>query len=165
MMDANPASSRVSTAYESGWAGDINAPPGRCDAAISTAAAEEPRGSVQARGADAGDVSHFSLERLHLAVSEIFDAVSSALQEEWDTAHECVQRASAILETTSLFPHSYGSISANQNRPPIRGGLAPWQIRRVTTYIENHLDTTIRTKDLAAVVRLSAFHFCRAFRT
>jgi len=47
---------------------------------------------------------------------------------------------------------------------PIRGGLAPWRIRRVTAHIEANLDTTVRTKDLAALVALSAFHFCRAFR-
>jgi transcriptional regulator GlxA family with amidase domain len=44
------------------------------------------------------------------------------------------------------------------------GGLAPWQIRDVTTHIERHLDSTITIKDLAARVRLSSYHFCRAFR-
>jgi transcriptional regulator GlxA family with amidase domain len=45
-----------------------------------------------------------------------------------------------------------------------RGGLAPWQIRRVTEYIEEHLSSTIRLQDLAGVARLSHSHFCRAFK-
>ena len=45
-----------------------------------------------------------------------------------------------------------------------RGGLAPWQIRRVTEYIEEHLASTIRLQDLAGIARLSHSHFCRAFK-
>ncbi len=41
---------------------------------------------------------------------------------------------------------------------------APCQIRRVKTHIEANLDATIRVKELAELVRLSSFHFCRAFR-
>ena len=46
----------------------------------------------------------------------------------------------------------------------IRGGLAPWQVRRVTEYIEEHLSSTIRLQDLAGIARLSHSHFCRAFK-
>jgi transcriptional regulator GlxA family with amidase domain len=45
-----------------------------------------------------------------------------------------------------------------------KGGLAPWQIRRVTEHIEEHLSSTIRLQDLAAIARLSHSHFCRAFK-
>lgn len=45
-----------------------------------------------------------------------------------------------------------------------RGGLAPWQVRRVTEYIEANLASTIRLQDLARVARLSHSHFCRAFK-
>jgi len=45
-----------------------------------------------------------------------------------------------------------------------RGGLAPWQIRRVTDHIEEHLSSTIRLQDLASIARLSHSHFCRAFK-
>jgi AraC family transcriptional regulator len=46
----------------------------------------------------------------------------------------------------------------------VRGGLAPWQVRRVTTHIEANLDGTIRIKDLAALIKLSPSHFSRAFK-
>jgi AraC family transcriptional regulator len=50
------------------------------------------------------------------------------------------------------------------SEPLVRGGLAPWQIRKLTTYIDANLDRTITTQCLAEVARLSSFHFCRAFR-
>ena len=43
-------------------------------------------------------------------------------------------------------------------------GLAPWQVRRVLAHIDANLDTQIRNKDLAAVARLSVFHFNVVFR-
>jgi AraC family transcriptional regulator len=45
-----------------------------------------------------------------------------------------------------------------------KGGLAAWQIRRVRDYVEQKLDETILVDDLATVARLSAGHFCRAFK-
>jgi transcriptional regulator GlxA family with amidase domain len=47
---------------------------------------------------------------------------------------------------------------------PVRRGLALWQIRKLTSYVEANLDRTITTRCLAQVARLSPFHFCRAFR-
>ena len=47
---------------------------------------------------------------------------------------------------------------------PVRGGLAAWQQRVVTTYIEEHLSETIPLAKLAELVRLSPYYFCRAFK-
>lgn len=47
---------------------------------------------------------------------------------------------------------------------PVRGGLAAWQQRLVTTYIEEHLSETIPLAKLAALVRLSPYYFCGAFK-
>src|SRR5882757_1318286 len=47
---------------------------------------------------------------------------------------------------------------------PIRGGLAAWQQRVVTTYIEQHLAEQISLATLAQLVRLSPYYFCRAFK-
>ena len=45
-----------------------------------------------------------------------------------------------------------------------RGGLAPWQAKRIRSYIEGKLHSSIRATDLAGVVQLSPSHFFRAFR-
>jgi transcriptional regulator GlxA family with amidase domain len=42
--------------------------------------------------------------------------------------------------------------------------MASWQVFRAVAYIEAHLESTIRVKDLAALTRLSASHFSRAFK-
>lgn len=47
---------------------------------------------------------------------------------------------------------------------PVRGGLAAWQQRVVTNYIEEHLSETIPLAKLAELVRLSPYYFCRAFK-
>jgi AraC family transcriptional regulator len=47
---------------------------------------------------------------------------------------------------------------------PARGGLAAWQQRIVTGYIEEHLAEQIPLATLAQLVRLSPFYFCRAFK-
>jgi AraC family transcriptional regulator len=48
--------------------------------------------------------------------------------------------------------------------PPARGGLAAWQQRIVAAYIEEHIAEQIPLAILARFVRLSAYHFCRAFK-
>lgn len=47
---------------------------------------------------------------------------------------------------------------------PGRGGLAPWQLRRVRDLMLGALDQPLTLAQLAAAARLSPFHFCRAFR-
>jgi AraC-like DNA-binding protein len=44
------------------------------------------------------------------------------------------------------------------------GGLAGWQQRVATTYIEEHLAEQVELAALAQLVRQSPFHFCRAFK-
>jgi len=45
-----------------------------------------------------------------------------------------------------------------------KGGLAGWQVRRVTEQVEARLASPLMVEDLAAAVRLSTGHFCRAFK-
>jgi len=103
---------------------------------------------------DAGDV--VSLQRLRSAVAEIFTALNETLRDQRGNAAECLLRAEAMLETVEQ-PAAPAPVIAPQ-------GLAPWQIRRVLTYVDSNLDTPIRNKDLAGVARLSEFHFNVAFR-
>ena len=53
---------------------------------------------------------------------------------------------------------------AQRIEPPARGGIAGWQKRIVTAYIEEHLAEHISLATLARSVRLSTYHFCRAFK-
>lgn len=46
----------------------------------------------------------------------------------------------------------------------VKGGLAAWQQRIVSDYIEERLSEQIPLATLAQLARLSPFHFCRAFK-
>jgi AraC family transcriptional regulator len=48
--------------------------------------------------------------------------------------------------------------------PVSRGGLAPWQQKRVAAYIEERVADNIRLATLAELARLSPYHFSRAFK-
>jgi AraC family transcriptional regulator len=57
----------------------------------------------------------------------------------------------------------HSSIGALRTPTP-RRGLAGWQVKRVTTYMRDNLDQELGLQELAALVNLSRFHFCTAFR-
>jgi AraC-like DNA-binding protein len=90
------------------------------------------------------------------------------LQDEFDLAGKCLHRARVALKADLIFAelnamHSMAPIGEGGSKR-YRGGLAPWQTRRVSLHIEANLNKKISTKGLAALVSLSSFHFCRAFR-
>src|SRR3954454_19374460 len=45
-----------------------------------------------------------------------------------------------------------------------RGGLAPWQRRKVEQYLRDHLNRQVRLDELSQQVSLSVSHFCRTFK-
>jgi AraC family transcriptional regulator len=45
-----------------------------------------------------------------------------------------------------------------------RGGLAPWQIFRVRTYIDSNLHRTIHNRDISTIACRSPAHFSRKFK-
>jgi len=105
--------------------------------------------------AEAGG-SGFPARQIRSAIAELCSAIRSALDNERGTAEDSLRRAVEIL-------HEFGE-SAPAFPQAVRGGLAPWQIRKVTSHIEANLDQPIRNEDLAALVRLNPSHFGRSFR-
>jgi AraC-like DNA-binding protein len=59
---------------------------------------------------------------------------------------------------TQTYAPSFGTVSRH------RGGLAPWQRRRATELIAEHLHDSIRLSTLARECNLSMSHFARSFR-
>ena len=125
-------------------------------------------GQVPKHILDSTYTAESSRANLELVVTELFKAVDCALREEFDVAQVCMQRAATLLrvEPRSLpSPSESPSIEDVVELPPRSGsGLAPWQLRKVRTYIAENLGTTLSIGDLAALVRLSGFHFSRAFK-
>jgi transcriptional regulator GlxA family with amidase domain len=89
-------------------------------------------------------------------VAVLLNDAKAALQSDREFAKACVARALHLLHQDHA-PVSVLPIS-------LQGGLAGWQARRVVAHIEAHLESSIRLKDLAALTRLSASHFSRAFK-
>jgi len=56
------------------------------------------------------------------------------------------------------------ALLAGAPRPSLKGGLAPWQIRRVTEAMAQSDDAALSLAQLAEMAGLSIFHFSRAFR-
>jgi AraC-like DNA-binding protein len=53
---------------------------------------------------------------------------------------------------------------ATEETAYVRGGLAAWQKKRVTDYVEDHLAENVLLSALADVAKLSPFHFSRTFK-
>src|ERR1700739_821658 len=91
----------------------------------------------------------------------------------WDTAtklRHVIESGKAnksyIDALTSVLAHELSRSDEEElpNSPVHRGGLATWQMRSVTKYIEEHLGEQISLVTLAKLVRLSQAHFSRAFK-
>jgi len=82
----------------------------------------------------------------------LLDRAADALDNDRAAAKECIERVCALLQA------DHASVRR------VRGGLAPWQMQRVTKHVDTALDSTIRARDCAKIVRLSTNHFSRSFK-
>ncbi len=84
-------------------------------------------------------------------------------------AFEIVEHDRGAARTA--LAHAFALIEARYFQSPAvsrkseLGVLAPWQAKRAAAYIEAHLDTPIRIREMAALTRLSRSYFSRAFKT
>jgi AraC family transcriptional regulator len=107
-----------------------------------------------------------SVERLGMAFNEICRALSHALQDERDVAEQFVQRAATLLNVNLTLgePHENLSRNAPISRESTVSRLAPWQQRKVRSYIESGLAETLTVRQIASTVGLSPSHFSRSFK-
>lgn len=78
-----------------------------------------------------------------------------------DAAHRQYAEALSIVLVHELLRLNNTAIPAKQS---FRGGLAGWQEKKVAQYIDEHLLEDVSLATLAAVVKLSPYHFVRAFK-
>jgi transcriptional regulator GlxA family with amidase domain len=112
------------------------------------------------------DRDQSSLETLQCAAADLVHAMSRILQEKTQEAREYLVHAANLLriEPTSTIASVVSQDARSAAPPTPRGGLAPSVVRKVSTYVETHLDSAISTPDLAVLAKLTTSHFCRAFR-
>jgi AraC family transcriptional regulator len=75
--------------------------------------------------------------------------------------HRQYTEALGIVLTHELVRINSG---AAVSEPVNRGGLAPWQQKRLAAYIEEHVADDIPLATLAELVQLSPYHFSRSFK-
>src|ERR1700691_4165091 len=75
--------------------------------------------------------------QLLTVVSELIETMADALSNDRETARECVRHASAALLSCARDADECvdRTVVEATARRVYRGGLAPWQVRAVTTYI------------------------------
>ena len=90
-------------------------------------------------------------------LARLVEAATVASSREGENARRTLERALALLTADRE------SVHPPRAHPP-RGGLAPWQAKRVAAYVREHIGVTLRARELATLVRLSYSHFNRAFK-
>ncbi len=92
-------------------------------------------------------------------VMELLQSSLKQLDSDRDAAAELIAKACALLEANDSR-----TVSDPEQAQPVNGGLAAWQIRRISTYIDANLNDRVRIAELAAMARLGPSHFRRAFK-
>jgi AraC family transcriptional regulator len=94
------------------------------------------------------------------AAARIMELLSGEAEIKEPSARLFVEQAIDLLCIQLLRRHAVLSIPVT--RPS--AGLAPWQVKRVTTYMLEHASESLTLDELAGVIHLRRFHFCTAFR-
>jgi AraC family transcriptional regulator len=91
--------------------------------------------------------------RFLIEAAEILDDIRRTIEREPDTAHTAARRLVALLAPKTSEALTDG-----------RGGMAPWQKRKLDQYLANRLEETLRVEHLAKEFSLSVSYFSRAFK-
>ena len=92
------------------------------------------------------------------ALVGLLNAATATFDNDRDRAKACMQQAVELLRL-NLERAGHLRIECSS-----RGGLAPWQAKRVAAYIDANIGLSIRVSDLASIVQLSISHFSRTFK-
>ena len=92
----------------------------------------------------------------------------------WSTVGKLKRAIEAPESESRLYVEALGVVlvhelirlnrGARRVEAAVRGGLAAWQQRIVTAYIDEHLSEQVSLATLAQLARLSTYYFCRAFK-
>ena len=96
----------------------------------------------------------FCTHPFHAEATDLLNEVRHAMER---NQHDGARAAALRLVTLLTKTAEVGAASA-------RGGLAPWQRRRIDRYVREHLERPVQNNELAEQILLSVSHFCRAFK-
>ena len=133
---------------------------------VAIQAGDERRGDLLHIVHHAETKDHLLTSKLFTVVSELIEVMADALSKDREATRKCVRHASAtLLSCVRDAEDSLGPVLAKANqRQANRGGLAPWQVRTLTTHIDANLNASLSCEVLARLTKLSVSHFARAFK-
>jgi AraC-like DNA-binding protein len=135
--------------------GDYRGDLGHCARTASDALA-----SIRSLDSDELSPSNGQLCR---GMNALIEAMKSALEgDDIGARHHIGSASASLLDTGREADPPVGMSDDSAVR--CCGGLAPWQVRRLKTHMEENLGGSIFCEDLARLVRLSLSHFMRAFK-
>ncbi|MBY6263696.1 AraC family transcriptional regulator [Azospirillum sp. 412522] len=102
-------------------------------------------------------------DRLTAAADRLLRMANDMLAPDRQSVEDCLSLALARLQRAGGDPDEAGQ-PGGRTDGMAKAGLAAWQMRRVTAYIDTHLAGSIRNRDLAAAAKLSCGYFCQSFK-
>jgi len=103
------------------------------------------------------ELASSSGEQLRAVFARVVTLLMSATHEldhSQEAARTSIHRAASLLQAQMRYASAERQDQA----------LLAWQMRRVESHIEEHIEQQIRVADLSGIVDLSEAHFSRAFR-
>jgi AraC family transcriptional regulator len=95
------------------------------------------------------------------ATTGLLEILSNEAARDSESSRLFVEQAIDLLCLRLVRGHS--SLDALPTPMP-RRGLADWQVRKITAFMRDNLERQVGLDELAALVNLSRYHFCTAFR-
>jgi AraC-like DNA-binding protein len=92
------------------------------------------------------------------SIRYLLQAAGDTLATDRSTAKRFIDRAIALLNTAPV------RTTPLPGRDMSSKGLAAWQARRLSEYIDKRLDSALSTTELAQAANLSVGYFCHAFK-
>ena len=103
-------------------------------------------------------------QELSAAAAQIIEAACKARDGDREASQAHVTRAISLLRgMPSLEPRGLHLPGSGEARV-VRGGLPPWQTRRIVAHVEANLSRRIHVRELARLLCLNASHFSRTFK-
>ncbi|MEO1353266.1 MAG: AraC family transcriptional regulator [Cyanobacteria bacterium J06635_15] len=113
---------------------------------------------------DAFDISQFDLSPQFSLTDPFLEAILRQFSQEMDTASS-LDRLYVDSLSNTLFVHLLQRYATRKKEiPQYEEGLSRHQLRRAIDYIESHLEQDIKLADIAQLLGMSQYYFCRLFR-
>ena len=108
---------------------------------------------------------HDTLAReLSVVAAQIIEAACKARDGDREATQAHVTHAISLLRGMPSLGSRGIDLPTSAEAHVVRGGLLPWQTRRIVAHVEANLSRRIHVQELARLLSLNASHFSRAFK-